>query len=470
MGRTKKTYALTWVPYRWTPQELRDDPTRLPGRWVKKHKGKQIWLGLLKGETKESSYQRCLAEFMERVKKQDQSGQEKSEYQRTLVAHLDSLFKKRDQARQDEDAIGWRSTNERIKILQGWLTGEEEPVVAADLVGGCPWEREEGAAVEHEKTLGAASKRFLELTDRQHERGDISAARYETIKRGVDLFVELLGEDFEVAGISTAEVSRFHKHLDKEGQAKKWSQATLQLRWTAARQFIGWLYSEEILENEPRNLKKLGFTVDAKEIRQYPPGELKLFLADDVDEKTRLYLLLMLNCGMHQGDISDLKPSEVDWTERRIERRRSKTADCEDVPKVNYKLWPVTFALLQKHRANNEEHVLLSKNSTPLRYCEKTEKGMSKGDVISMAYHRAAKRLKIDHPKQLKLIRKTSSSLLANKYDEALAEHFLGHVPMGIGRRHYLVVDQARFDEAIRWLGEQFGIISGQAEPTNVAK
>jgi hypothetical protein len=67
---------------------------------------------------------------------------------------------------------------------------------------------------------------------------------------------------------------------------------------------------------------------------------------------------------MTQGDASDLLDSEVDWVEGRVIRRRSKTAGNENVPTANYKLWPLTFRLLQQHRSG-QERVLLTKSSQP---------------------------------------------------------------------------------------------------------
>ena len=51
----------------------------------------------------------------------------------------------------------------------------------------------------------------------------------------------------------------------------------------------------------------------------------------------------MINCGMTQVDIADLQPKEVDWDRGRIRRKRSKTDDHEQVPTVDYALWPRTW-------------------------------------------------------------------------------------------------------------------------------
>lgn len=71
-GRKGRKFQLTWSPYKWSAKELREDPTRRPGRWCRRHNGKQIWIHLRKGETKESSYQRCYAEFLDKIQQVDE--------------------------------------------------------------------------------------------------------------------------------------------------------------------------------------------------------------------------------------------------------------------------------------------------------------------------------------------------------------------------------------------------------------
>ena len=58
----------------------------------------------------------------------------------------------------------------------------------------------------------------------------------------------------------------------------------------------------------------------------------------------------MLNCGMYQNDIAELRQEEVNWKKGTITRARSKTRE-RNGPVVTYKLWPETLCLLKKHRA-----------------------------------------------------------------------------------------------------------------------
>ena len=120
----------------------------------------------------------------------------------------------------------------------------------------------------------------------------------------------------------------------------------------------------------------------------------------------------MLNCGMTQKDISDLLVSEVEWDEGRIIRKRSKTSDEENVPVVNYKLWPETLRLLrQEGTADSKGRVILNAKREPLWSEEITDNGRyQKTDNIRNAFHRLQRKTKITKP--LKSFKKTSATLL----------------------------------------------------------
>lgn len=180
----------------------------------------------------------------------------------------------------------------------------------------------------------------------------------------------------------------------------------------------------------------------------------------------------MLNCSYTQKDISDLRVSEVDWNEGRIVRKRSKTADCENVPTVNYLLWPETFRLLQQERAvDSEDRVLRNNKGNPIWSEEITKEGKyKKNDNIKNAFDRLRKELGIAKP--LKSLKKTSASLLRdNEKFSALASLFLGHAPQSMSDRHYTQVPQKLLDQAVTWLGQEYGLVErpAAAKPSDPA-
>jgi hypothetical protein len=165
----------------------------------------------------------------------------------------------------------------------------------------------------------------------------------------------------------------------------------------------------------------------------------------------------MTNCGMTQIDVSDLLDTEVDWEEGRIIRKRSKERNSENVPVVNYKLWPLTFKLLQKHRSG-KERVLLTESGKPYVRKELVNGKTSKADGFASNFVHLKKRLKLKLP--LKELRKLSATRLEeHKEYGRFGSYFLGHSPRTVKDKHYAAPSQALFDEAVAWLGEQLGVL-----------
>jgi integrase len=167
----------------------------------------------------------------------------------------------------------------------------------------------------------------------------------------------------------------------------------------------------------------------------------------------------MLNTGMTQKDISDLKQDQVDWEKGTIRRKRSKTKHQDGVPEVEYALWPETFELLKEHRSSDASRVLLNKQGGSLfEQSIKANGKLKKTDNIKSAFSRVARKLNITTV-TLKQFRATSATIL-NKHGDyhRLTQHFLGQSPRTIADRHYVVQSQELFDKAVKWLRKQYGI------------
>ena len=210
----------------------------------------------------------------------------------------------------------------------------------------------------------------------------------------------------------------------------------------------------------PRNFddKELSINVPIKKIETFTADEIQTFLTN-ATERTQLYILLMLNCGMTQQDISDVAQEEVDWTMGRIIRKRSKTGEVETVPTVNYLLWDQTFDLLKKSRSNATQ-VLINENGSPLRFRHVKEDGRGINlDNIKCAYVRLVTKLGLKDAKPPKFFRKTSASEL-EKHETygRFSQYFLGHAPRSVAEKHYAKPSDELFDKAVIWLGERYGL------------
>ena len=238
---------------------------------------------------------------------------------------------------------------------------------------------------------------------------------------------------------------------------------------TSVKSFVRWLWQIEAISTLPRVLdgKSTVLTISkpTPKVITFTKEEITSLLGGASD-RTKLYVLLMLNCGMTQKDIADLQVSEVDWNGGRIVRKRSKTADYENVPTVNYLLWPETLrSLKQEREAGSKDLVLRNTTGNPIWSEEITSDGKyKKNDNVRNAFERLRKKLKIGKP--LKSLKKSSASLLRdNEKFSALASLFLGHAPRSISDRHYTQVPQNLFDQAIRWLGQEYGLVAPSEKP-----
>jgi integrase len=174
--------------------------------------------------------------------------------------------------------------------------------------------------------------------------------------------------------------------------------------------------------------------------------------------RMKLYMLLMLNCGMTQKDVSDLDVREVDWDEGRIIRKRSKTRGNGNVPEVDYRLWPETWDLLLRESSRTEGGpILLNRNGRTLCSEEYVDGKYKKRDGIKDAFNRITTKAGIR--KSLTSLKKTSASLLrtSDKYN-SVRSLFLGHAEPRLADQHYAKAPQVLLDEAIAWVREELEI------------
>jgi integrase len=242
------------------------------------------------------------------------------------------------------------------------------------------------------------------------------------------------------------------RHNDTTGG---WSVVYAKKVFATARSFVRFLWESGLIEL-PRNIdsKAFRFGNGVKAVSTWTADEVQKVIAE-APGKLKLALLLMANCGFTQTDVSDLLDSEVDWQEGQITRKRSKTAQHENVPVVSYKLWPLTFQLLQKYRSG-KERVLLTESGLPYVRKELVKGKLVKADNIASNFTHLKRRLNFRKP--MKLLRKTSATLLESHPTYGrLTSLFLGHAPATVKERHYAAPSQELLDEAVTWLGQQLG-------------
>lgn len=434
------------------------------GRWFKKFHGKPIAVSvkklaaqfpdLVSAETKIGSY-RAANEWW-RIK----------EAQLTLEANSNDL----QSLLQQQASLHWESTvaGNTISISQKAV----DPVAVAELADRIKAVRATLPVTTktNSPSLTIQAKSFVDSRD-------VGAGRRDIIRGHVEHFKAFKADDTcQIDGLT---VSGFKAFLLAKVEAKQLSRVSAYHIMSTVKLFIRWLYhTAEILDRLPKNIDEKDTNIKMPTARAKKPfdNEMVSSLLAEVEGQQRLYYLLMLNTGMTQQDIADLTHSEVDWKQGRIIRQRSKTGDdleadevsMGEVPTVNYKLWPETFTLLKQYRSDDPNLVLLSAQKTPLvvREFKKTGKScMRRIDSIGLQYRRLKKRLNpirkkagLPELRELKILRKTGSSKLDDHetYGRYVI-HFLGQSPRTVAAKHYITPSQERFDDAVAWLGKQFG-------------
>ena len=318
--------------------------------------------------------------------------------------------------------------------------------------------------VPKEKTVEAQVDRFIADKAASVAVGELSQGRLNELRIYLRDFADWRGRETPVVEVSGQVLLDYRLELLKKVERDEWTTTTANHRMIAVKAWVRWLWHAEVLPALPRVLDGRSAALRIGESK----SPIVVFTRDEIatlleraSDRTRLYILLMLNCGATQKDLGDLQHSEVAWDAGRITRKRSKTRKHDGVPEVSYLLWPETLRLLKQERSEDgAEAVLLNENGEKI-WLDKIENGKyRKNDNTRSAFARLCKKTGIKKP--LKSLKKTSATLLRGNPRFASIEHlFLGHAPGSIAHRHYAQPPQVLLDNAITWLGQELGIATG---------
>lgn len=285
-----------------------------------------------------------------------------------------------------------------------------------------------------------------------------SHTRLQSYRREVGYLVAYYGPDAPAAYL--VNLKRYFAHLTtklSEGLAP----ATAATRWMTAKQFAGWVVREGAVAAIPALTNPALVFGVPNEVPEVPTvAEVRELLAAATDPRHKLFILLMLNCGLYQSDISDIGRKEVDLVAGTLTRQRSKTRGKSRRPVlVRYKLWPETLELLRQEMAKTDVptrfgdvHFLLSERGTPLvRHGES-----GRCDNIGNALNALRKKAGIEIESMG--LRKVGSTILKGHKDHRWhQEEFLGRPPATTTQKSY-DGDWSPDDEffaATDWLREQ---------------
>jgi integrase len=416
-------YQMTWIP--------------ASRRW-RKVKGGKVYvvscrqLGTL--ETKEASW-RAANEWWERQESLANIPAEDDRLARAArISNLVRDFSKLDDA----------ARRDAVEALLGSGSYDSLKSQASTMLAGM-------TAPAPGRTVAAQVEAWQSLLRGVCQSGQMSEGRFDAYCRKIRPFADFIGGQMAVDAIDESKLEGFYSYLTGKVAAGDYSPSTAHEIMMTAKQFVRWLAERKAIP--------LPGNIDSRRFRfnHTSAAKVEVFTADEVreilgraSERMRLYLLLMVQAGMYQNDVAELRQDEVDWQAGTITRARSKTRE-RNGPVVTYKLWPETFALLKRHRNPGSEIALTTERGNPLVSYTLKDGKLKRYDAIQSAWSRMGKaRLGMKH------LRKTSATLLSGhpqfKY---YAAYYLADSPKGMDQRHYVKPNDAEFFEALEWLRSQ---------------
>jgi integrase len=453
-GNMGRIYHMTWVPRR--------------RGWMKEYKGKKYAVScrqLGAPDTKDGSYQQANEWWQRRRAEIDlQAAPPRPGTTEALSALLAAWKGEPLESVADAGAV-------LLEMMAHFVDNPIPPVVAQAVLGPARVNQlEAGARVlletpaTQEKSVQAQVERWVSTQRQLVATGNTTPDEADNRRICLQHFRDWVGAAADVSSIDAQRLHGFYcwclakveeRHKDKNHKAG-WSSDYAKKVFSTARRFVRFLWESGLIEL-PRNIgSKWRFNGGAKAVKTWTVEEVQ-HVIQEAPGKLKLALLLMINCGFTQMDVSDLLDTEVDWKRGAITRKRSKTGDWDNVPVVCYRLWPLTFKLLKKYRSG-KERVLVTERGRPFVRKEMVNGKLVKADGIRSNYAHLKRRL--GFKKALKLLRKTAATLLEGHpiYGRFTA-HFLGHSPVSVKDRHYAAPSQELFDEALTWLGRQLGFV-----------
>ena len=314
-----------------------------------------------------------------------------------------------------------------------------------------------------EKTIRGHVDQYLKTLQVQRKQGKITLGTYETIYHRLQVFHNWIGPDVPLEDLNELTFQNFFLFVADEVVSNRMAAETAKPVLANVKRFIRSRWALRLIDL-PRNLDSRDLTVASQlqAVEVLATEEVAHFLTAS-SERLRLYLLLMLNCGMYTSDIGALRHDEVDLKHGTLSRKRTKTRNrSESVPMVCYLLWDETLRLLKEHVSQHPALCLLNEDGGALWAERVQEQGKyTRNDTIKNLWFRfQSNMLKLprNDRKPLKLFRKTAASMLEH-HDTfgRYAQFYLGHSPRSVAERHYVQPSQRQFDRAIVWLGKQFG-------------
>ena len=306
-------------------------------------------------------------------------------------------------------------------------------------------------------TVEDLGEKYLQSCFAKYKRGELKPSSFEKTRISVCHFVDYLQTGLLLSMLGETQLDDYRNFVlslpISAATQKSISPWTAKSRLDAVRAMMRWGYRMSFIDQVPRNLDDQYSKISIPEpvVNRFSREEIGV-LYSAASEKTKMFMLLGLNCGFGQTDISELRVGEVSVDANRIVRKRSKTAIHSE-----FTLWPLTMEMLKRHGnldSKPSDRVFLSKSGHPLVREYFIDDKFKRTDAIRSAFFRLMKKTKMPNHRGFYSLRKAAASEIES-IDPAVTEMFLAHSEKAM-KKHYVERDWARLDSAIMKLEQAF--------------
>ena len=325
----------------------------------------------------------------------------------------------------------------------------------------------------YRKQVGPLVGKFLKQKQAEVNTGDITPTRLSDLKSRLREFREYF-KSKSIKTITERDISRFALDQSKRVARGDIGVSSLGQDYKAIRQFFTWCWKNRLINERPRNMDELSVTIKKKKLEFFTPADIqKLFANLDrelpvawrtrKDGSTdysvlRATMILALNCGYTQQDVSTLKVEDCSFSTRpaRILKNRSKT----DVP-MNHLMWNETKRLLKDacKGKSKKDLVFTRPDGRPLIPYSMDKEGNITGgrsDYLGNKFKRLVfATFGTDDSRRLRELRRTGANYCRKRIN-GIEKLYLGHTD-GSMSALYTDPPQKMLDSVLCFMEKDFG-------------
>lgn len=321
-----------------------------------------------------------------------------------------------------------------------------------------------------ELTIEDAARIYIGEQERRLSTKQVSAAHVRHMRYRIGRVVEVIGGRTPLMDVGRDELQRAVDHFLKRPMARRHEKDERPATRMAIPTVVGFIRAmkgmfvwldedEDIPWSMPKShrrifaIKREAMKTDEerkRETEEMVTGRIPLFEIDDLrmlygaaSGQARAWMLLALNAGFTQKELSDLRDFEVclDVGAPYIHRKRGKTN-----VEMKWELWPETVEAIRRERAfeNRHQRIFLTAHGKTL--CGGKENGR---DAVRQVWRKLRVQAGVPDALSFKYLRKTGADYMKRLDGVETSEMYLAHVEAQQMSRHYTNRDWDRMNETL---------------------